>query len=141
MRKRVRAIIIDGKSIILMKRVKQGITYWVFPGGEVEKGESKEEALVRECKEELGIDIKVVKFLVKEMFNLYGPQMEYFYLCEKTGGVLGTGDGPEFSRNDEYYGTHEVEKVLVGKVKDVNLLPKKIKKLVCEKIVKIEAPG
>ena len=32
---------------------------WEFVGGKVEKGESKEDALIRECREELGITVAV----------------------------------------------------------------------------------
>ncbi len=43
---------------------------WEFVGGKVEKGETKEEALIRECREELGIDISV-KELFTEVLHEY----------------------------------------------------------------------
>ncbi|MEO4054677.1 NUDIX hydrolase [Solibacillus sp. CAU 1738] len=47
-------------EILLVKTIHGG---WVFPGGQVEIGENLIEALVREVKEESGIDIEVIHLL------------------------------------------------------------------------------
>ncbi|MES3038065.1 MAG: NUDIX domain-containing protein [Bdellovibrionota bacterium] len=41
----------------------QGAGIWEFPGGKVERGESNEEALVREILEELSVSIQIEKYL------------------------------------------------------------------------------
>jgi 8-oxo-dGTP diphosphatase len=54
------ALINDDDEVLLAKRPKgkRLAGKWEFPGGKVEKGESPEAALVRELKEELGIDVE-----------------------------------------------------------------------------------
>jgi len=37
--------------------------FWEFPGGKIESGESAESCLIREIKEELNCDIKIIKSL------------------------------------------------------------------------------
>lgn len=57
----VAALIWDKDRFLICQRPKNKARalLWEFVGGKVEKGESKEEALIRECREELAIDIAV----------------------------------------------------------------------------------
>lgn len=59
---RVAAIILKDGAIALIERQRGGELYYLFPGGSVEAGESNEDALVREAREELGLTIVVKKF-------------------------------------------------------------------------------
>jgi len=139
MRQRVGAIIFSGNSIILLKRVVKDRIYWVFPGGEIDPGETKEEAMVRECKEELGVDVKIVKPFAEISHKPYGKsQKEYFFICEIIAGEPGTGDGPEFSGDPKYWyrGSYEVVKVPKEKIIEINLLPEEIKSRVLTDSIK-----
>ena len=57
----VAALIWDGDQFMICQRPahKARGMLWEFVGGKVEAGETKEEALVRECREELGITLQV----------------------------------------------------------------------------------
>ena len=57
----VAALIWDNDRFMICKRPanKARALLWEFVGGKVEQGETKEEALIRECKEELDIALSV----------------------------------------------------------------------------------
>ena len=57
----VAALIWDGNRFLACQRPahKERGLLWEFVGGKVEAGETKEEALIRECKEELDVTIAV----------------------------------------------------------------------------------
>ncbi len=59
------AAVIGRENKILATRRGYGefINLWEFPGGKIERGEEKEAALVREIQEELGVTVKVERFL------------------------------------------------------------------------------
>jgi 8-oxo-dGTP diphosphatase len=69
--KEIAAIILEndkGEFLLYLRDNKSGIPFpdhWDLIGGHVEEGETPEEALVREFKEELGLDLKEYSFYKK----------------------------------------------------------------------------
>jgi ADP-ribose pyrophosphatase YjhB (NUDIX family) len=65
LRVRVAALIQDSKGkVLLIQQQKNKNGYWLLPGGGIEFGESAEEALKRELKEELDLDVTKSSFLL-----------------------------------------------------------------------------
>ena len=56
-------IVDDGKILLLLRRKPPEEGAWSIPGGSVEFGETIEDAIVREVKEELGIECQIVTIL------------------------------------------------------------------------------
>lgn len=84
MKESVRAAIVANGKILLMRRVRDGREYFVFPGGKREEGESFEEALARELREETSLEISRPKFL----FDVKDPERnEHFFLVEEFSGT------------------------------------------------------
>jgi 8-oxo-dGTP diphosphatase len=53
-----------GEKVLLGRRtIEPRRGYWTLPGGYVELGESAEEAVVREAREEMGIEVRIVRLL------------------------------------------------------------------------------
>ena len=82
-------IIKDAKLFVAERGYGEFINMYELPGGKMEKGESREDALVREIKEELDTDIEV-KQLVKTIEYDY-PDFQlimHCYLCKVVSGKL-----------------------------------------------------
>ena len=83
---------VDGRVLIAQRPTGKSMAgLWEFPGGKVEEGEIPEAALIRECKEELGIDITAACLApfafashTYEKFHLLMP----LYLCRKWEGLV-----------------------------------------------------
>lgn len=84
------AIMQKGDNFLIAKRNSDvHANKWEFPGGKVEHGEIRESAIVREIKEELELDIEVIKFLT--MIEDKRPDCclhVYAYICKIIGGKM-----------------------------------------------------
>ncbi len=72
----------DGK-VLLTRRFHDAHLggLWEFPGGKIEEGESKEAALIREIREELGVRIKVGSLILDERFD-YGDRAVHLHFFD-----------------------------------------------------------
>ena len=86
----VAAIIIEEGRIFATQRGYGGYKdWWEFPGGKIEAGESQEEALKREIREELDTEISVDEFLmtVEHDYPEFHVSMDCF-ICSVVSGHL-----------------------------------------------------
>ncbi len=85
------AIIRRNGKILICQRAEGGSCAWLweFPGGKVEKGETPEHSLIRECREELGLDIYVKGVFAEKTWKYPEREIAFtFYYANITGGEL-----------------------------------------------------
>lgn len=82
-------MIIDGKRVLVQNRVNSKWAGWTFPGGHVEQGESFVESVVREVKEETGLDISQLRLCgSKQWQNDDTRYVVLLYIATKFKGDL-----------------------------------------------------
>jgi 8-oxo-dGTP pyrophosphatase MutT (NUDIX family) len=101
-------VIVEEGRVALIKRVRAGTTYYLFPGGGVEAGETPEQAAIREAHEELGVAVELGEPRFEEDFD----RSRFVYFDARiVGGAFGTGLWPDHAERDEKArersGTHE----------------------------------
>ena len=123
-------MIVDRGRVALIKRVRNGQTYYTVPGGGVEPGESIEEAAVREAREELGLDVRLGELMTTLQF----AGVHYYYRAEPIGGELGTGAWPDHAKHDELErekrGTYEAVWVEIERLGTLDVRPRELVRFV-----------
>jgi ADP-ribose pyrophosphatase YjhB (NUDIX family) len=98
----VGAVVILGDRVVLIRRGKEPLRgRWVVPGGTVELGETLHEALVREMREETGLEVVPKEVLtVFDRIERSGGNVSYHYvivdyLCDHVSGEARAGSDAE----------------------------------------------
>ena len=103
----VGAIVVDGQdvlSVLLVRRGQQPLKgEWSLPGGALELGETLQQGIVREVREECGLHVipsAVVEVFDRIVLDEATGRVRYHYvlvdfLCHPVGGTLVSGDDAE----------------------------------------------
>jgi 8-oxo-dGTP diphosphatase len=94
---RYQGAIVQNDRILLIKHhhYDDGSEYWVIPGGGREPGETEEECIRREMKEETHLEVRVERLLLDVQLDPGNPYRRKTYLCTPIAGNAGPGSEPE----------------------------------------------
>ena len=105
----------QGKVLITLRSEDKNLSnFWEFPGGKIKNNESPDDAIIREIKEELSLDINK-KSLKPLSFNTYTYDefhaIIFFYICRSWKGT------PLSQKNQK------ILSIEIDKLKNYKLLP------------------
>ncbi|WP_410663127.1 NUDIX hydrolase [Amycolatopsis sp. lyj-84] len=84
-----------GRILLIRRANEPGRGLWSVPGGRVEPGETDEAAVIREMREETGLDVMPGTYVGNAR---RGPFDIHDYACSITGGTLRAGDDADDAR-------------------------------------------
>ena len=125
----VAVALIDTDGRVLLAQRPEGKSMaglWEFPGGKVHEGETPEAALIRELKEELGIDVTEA-CLAPLSFASHGYESFHLlmplYVCRRWNGIVSAREGQRLAwvrpQKLEAYQMPPADKPLVAVLRDL----------------------
>ncbi|MEV6490105.1 NUDIX hydrolase [Actinoplanes sp. NPDC051633] len=89
-------IVSDGRVLMVRRKEREGSLSWQFPAGQVEPGESGEEAAIRETQEEVGLTVDAEQRLGERIHPATGRRMIYV-ACKVLAGRPYVADAVELA--------------------------------------------
>ena len=92
---RVSALISEKDKILFVQEGKENYHYgrWNLPGGHLEEGEAIEQAVIREIKEETGLNIKLKGLIGIYTLRAHKHYFHYVFSADKVSGNLKAQEG------------------------------------------------
>ena len=125
---RAAVILLEGGQVALIERRRDGLRYFLFPGGGVDEGESPADAARREGRGELGLVVRIAAHVATVEF---AGNRQLYFLAERVSGTFGTGDGEEIGERDfEGHGSYVPVWVPLDRLAELDARPQGVVDLV-----------
>ena len=127
-RVRVNGLLVHDRSLLLVKLQSKTRSepFWIPPGGGLELGETIEEALIRELKEETGLSVTAGPLLyISEYIQLPWHAVEFYFQVFSENYNVHLGNDPELDGNGQLL--QDIRFVPFSEFKDMNIVPEYLK--------------
>lgn len=86
---RITGILIENNEILLVQQKLSDKRNWSLPGGRLERGETLSQGLIREMKEETGLDVEIVRMLyLCDVAASSNTILHITFLIKRKGGEI-----------------------------------------------------